>query len=105
MDTFAALALATDPPDQTVLEREPERKSAPLISMTGWKMIIGQSVYQLVVVSLLDSAGARILRYTEPELESLETLIFNAYVWMQFFNLYKYVVASVYLSILKLTRE
>ncbi|KAF5015082.1 hypothetical protein F66182_13711, partial [Fusarium sp. NRRL 66182] len=31
MDTFAALALATDPPAASVLERRPEPKSAPLI--------------------------------------------------------------------------
>ncbi|KAG0154927.1 hypothetical protein PDIDSM_500 [Penicillium digitatum] len=45
MDTFAALALATDPPTPTVLDRRPESKSDPLITLTMWKMIIGQSIY------------------------------------------------------------
>ncbi|KND87137.1 Calcium-transporting ATPase 2 [Tolypocladium ophioglossoides CBS 100239] len=91
MDTFAALALATDPPTATVLEREPEMKSAPLISTTGWKLIIGQSIYQLVVIMLLNFGGPRILGFTRPEeMETLETLIFNSYVWMQFFNLYNH---------------
>ena len=33
MDTFAALALATDPPNRSVLDRKPDRKSAPLITL------------------------------------------------------------------------
>jgi P-type Ca2+ transporter type 2C len=90
MDTFAALALATDPPDPTVLDRAPDRKSAPLISSPSWKMIIGQSIYQLTITLTLNFAGNSILGYTTPEeTESLETLVFNVFVWMQFFNLYK----------------
>jgi len=90
MDTFAALALATEPPKRSVLDRKPERKSAPLISFTGWKMILGQSILQLVVTLTLYFAGNDILGYRSPEeRESLETLIFNTYVWMQFFNLWK----------------
>lgn len=90
MDTFAALALATDPPDRTVLDRTPDRKSAPLISFSGWKMIIGQSIYQLIITLTLNFAGNSILGYTTPEeMESLETLVFNVFVWMQVFNLYK----------------
>ncbi len=90
MDTFAALALATDPANPVVLERQPEGRTAPLISTAGWKMIIGQSIYQLAVVMALNFAGNQILGFTEPEdAETLQTLIFNSYVWMQFFNLYK----------------
>jgi P-type Ca2+ transporter type 2C len=90
MDTFAALALATDPPSRHILDRQPERKSAPLISFTAWKMIVGQSIFQLVVTLVLNFAGNDILGYTTPEEQgSLETLVFNTYVWMQFFNMYK----------------
>jgi P-type Ca2+ transporter type 2C len=87
MDTFAALALATDPPTPSILERKPEPKSAPLISLNMWKMIIGQSIYQLIVILVLNFAGNEILGYeTEFERSRLETLIFNIYVWMQLFN-------------------
>ena len=90
MDTFAALALATDPPSPSLLKRKPEPKSAPLITLTMWKMIIGQSIYQLVVALILNFRGADILGYTDPhELEQLPTLIFNTFVWMQIFNQYK----------------
>ncbi len=90
MDTFAALALATDPPTSSILDRKPEPKTAPLITLNMWKMIIGQSIYQLAVTLVLNFAGNSILGYnTEAEKNQLETLIFNIYVWMQFFNQYK----------------
>lgn len=90
MDTFAALALATDPANPAVLERQPERKTAPLIGLTGWKMIIGQAIYQLAIILTLHFAGADILAFTGPlDAETLRTLVFNSYVWMQFFNLSK----------------
>lgn len=37
--TFAALALATDPATKQSLTRQPESKSAGLISADMWKMI------------------------------------------------------------------
>ena len=89
MDTFAALALATDPPTESILDRPPEPKSAPLITITMWKMIIGQSVYQLFFTLLLFFGGVRILSYdTTREQNQLQTLIFNVFVWMQIFNQY-----------------
>ena len=87
MDTFAALALATDPPAPTILDRKPDPRSSRLITLNMWKMIIGQSIYQLIVTLVLNFAGNRILGYkTEHEKSQLETLIFNSYVWMQIFN-------------------
>jgi P-type Ca2+ transporter type 2C len=90
MDTFAALALATDPPAPSALKRRPEPKSAPLITLNMWKMIIGQSIYQLVVTLILYFAGESILSYsTEGERDRLQSTIFNTFVWMQIFNQYK----------------
>ena len=89
MDTFAALALATDPPTPKILDRPPEPKSAPLITLTMWKMIIGQSIFQLFFTLLLFFGGVRILSYDSPrEHLQLPTLIFNTFVWMQIFNQY-----------------
>jgi Ca2+-transporting ATPase len=85
MDTFAALALATDPPTPSILKRKPEPKSAPLITTTMWKMIIGQSIYQLAVTLVLNFAGTAITTYTG---RYKQTLIFNTFVWMQVFNQY-----------------
>lgn len=90
MDTFAALALATDPPTPDVLYRKPEPKSAPLITITMWKMIIGQAIYQLVVTFIIHFAGKSIFGYsTATELGQLNTIVFNTFVWMQIFNQYK----------------
>ena len=91
MDTFAALALATDPPPQSILDRKPDPKSAPLITINMWKMILGQAVYQLIVAFVLNFAGIKILGY-EDNLsghKQLSTLVFNTFVWMQIFNQYK----------------
>ncbi|KAF1945231.1 calcium transporting P-type ATPase-like protein [Clathrospora elynae] len=87
MDTFAALALATDPPTRSLLDRKPDPKSAPLITLRMWKMIIGQAIYQLVVTFVLYFAGESILSYeSDKEREQMPALIFNIFVWMQIFN-------------------
>jgi P-type Ca2+ transporter type 2C len=90
-DTLAALALATDPPAPGILNRSPEPKSAPLISVTMWKMIVGQSIFQLAVTLTLYFGGAKILSYGTDQVAQLQTVVFNVFVWMQIFNQYKYV--------------
>jgi len=87
-DTLAALALATDPPQPRVLDRKPEPRMAPLITIDMWKTIIVQSIYQTAVTLVLYFAGSRIFPYSA---EEISTLVFNTYVWMQIFNMYKYV--------------
>lgn len=104
MDTFAALALATDAPTEKILDRKPTPKRAPLITTNMWKMIIGQAVYQLIVTFVLYFAGYSILGYDtravnafpndpvarkalQDDLHSeLRTIVFNTFVWMQIFN-------------------
>lgn len=93
MDTFAALALATDPPTRSVLDRMPDRKSAPLITLRMTKMIIGQAICQLAITFVLNFGGKKLLGYnnTEHDAEELNTLVFNTFVWLQIFNEIKYV--------------
>ncbi|KFY51542.1 hypothetical protein V497_09054 [Pseudogymnoascus sp. VKM F-4516 (FW-969)] len=98
MDTMAALALATDPPTRSILDRKPEPKSAPLISLRMWKMIIGEAIYQLVITFMLYFGAASIFSYNTPpkdpsdlsappaETQLVGTLVFNTFVWMQIFN-------------------
>ncbi|RLL95662.1 hypothetical protein CFD26_104621 [Aspergillus turcosus] len=89
MDTFAALALATDPPTEDILQRPPRPRSAPLFTVTMWKLILGQSIYKLALCFTLYFAGDTILNYNtdihQQQLE-LDTIIFNTFVWMQIFN-------------------
>lgn len=89
MDTFAALALATDPPPPSILDRKPDRKSAPLITTRMGKMIIGQAICQLAITLVLNFAGPTLLGYNvaDPgQKTQLKTLIFNTFVWLQIFN-------------------
>jgi len=87
MDTLAALALATDPPSDSVLDRKPERKGAPIISTTMWKMIFGQAVYQLLITFLVYFGGVKVLPGPDDMTEAqIHTLVFNTFVWMQIFN-------------------
>ncbi|KAK1245896.1 hypothetical protein MKX07_004965 [Trichoderma sp. CBMAI-0711] len=87
MDIFASLAFATDHPSPDFLMRKPEPRNTPIINITMWKMIVGQSIYQLLVVFLVHYVGWDLFNPgTEHEIEKLQTLVFNIYVWMQFFN-------------------
>ena len=87
MDTLAALALATDPPTEKILDRPPQGKKEPLITTNMWKMISGQAVYQLVVTFVLYFAGQSIFGYSGDEQQKqLNTMVFNTFVWMQIFN-------------------
>jgi Ca2+-transporting ATPase len=92
MDTLAALALATDFPTRTLLERKPERKDSAFITTPMWKQIIGQAIYQLIIVFMMLFAGPPGLfpYLSEGLMASMEshwaTVIFNAFVWMQIFN-------------------
>ncbi|KAG1456396.1 hypothetical protein G6F56_006840 [Rhizopus delemar] len=83
MDTFAALALATDPPTPELLDRNPEPRNAPLITFKMWKMIIGQAIFQIIVTLVL--LYSSVLNYPT-ESVVLQTVVFNTFVFCQIFN-------------------
>jgi Ca2+-transporting ATPase len=92
MDTFAALALSTDFPTDDLFSRKPEPRTASVLTTTMWKMIMGQSIYQLAVIFTLHYAGGRLFGYRgDNEEKHLQTMVFNIYVLMQFFNQFKFV--------------
>ena len=82
-DTLGALALATDPPTLALLDRPPIPKDAPMVTLDMWKMIFGQSTLQLAVLVTLGFAGPQLTGWSGP---ALRTVIFNTFVWLQFFN-------------------
>ncbi|WRT66112.1 calcium-translocating P-type ATPase, PMCA-type [Kwoniella shivajii] len=88
MDTFAALALATDPATEASLDRKPDRKGAPLITVEMFKMICIQAVYQIIVCLVLHFVGLRILGLpsTDQNNTELGALVFNCFVFCQIFN-------------------
>lgn len=51
IDTFAALALATEPPTEKLLTKsKQEPREAPIISASMYRNIIGHSVYQIAIL-------------------------------------------------------
>ncbi|KAF9448305.1 calcium-transporting ATPase [Macrolepiota fuliginosa MF-IS2] len=88
MDTFAALALATDPATEKLLERKPDKKTAPLFTTEMYKMILFQSIYQIVIILVFHFRGHQILGYDFTNRSNLivKTLVFNTFVFAQIFN-------------------
>ncbi|KAI9120516.1 hypothetical protein K1719_007549 [Acacia pycnantha] len=87
MDTLGALALATEPPTDELMKRPPVGRGASFITKPMWRNIIGQSIYQLVVLAVLNFDGKNILKLNGPDAASvLNTLIFNSFVFCQVFN-------------------
>ncbi|KAL1405555.1 plasma membrane calcium [Vanrija albida] len=89
MDTFAALALATDPATRKSLDRPPEKKNAPLINVDMIKMIIIQAIYQVILCLVLHFRGHQILNlnHTPRNDARLRALVFNCFVFCQIFNM------------------
>ncbi|XP_068108977.1 plasma membrane calcium-transporting ATPase 2 isoform X7 [Hyperolius riggenbachi] len=93
MDTFASLALATEPPTESLLLRRPYGRNKPLISRTMMKNILGHAVYQLTLIFTLLFAGEVIFNIDSGRNAPLHsppsehyTIIFNTFVMMQLFN-------------------
>uniref|UniRef100_A0A3B3TJ37 Calcium-transporting ATPase n=1 Tax=Poecilia latipinna TaxID=48699 RepID=A0A3B3TJ37_9TELE len=93
MDTFASLALATEPPTEALLRRKPYGRNKPLISSTMTKNILGHAVYQLILIFTLLFAGEKIFDIDSGRNAPLHsppsehyTIIFNTFVMMQLFN-------------------
>eukprot|EP01066_Platyproteum_vivax_P018801 Platyproteum_vivax@DN759_c0_g1_i1.p1 len=71
MDTLGAIALATEPPTDALLDRLPHSRHEYLVSKEMWKNILGQSIYQLGWMFSLIFAGERFLpEFGEQELFS-----------------------------------
>ncbi|XP_019360656.1 PREDICTED: plasma membrane calcium-transporting ATPase 2 isoform X6 [Gavialis gangeticus] len=93
MDTFASLALATEPPTESLLLRKPYGRNKPLISRTMMKNILGHAVYQLTLIFTLLFIGEQMFQIDSGRNAPLHsppsehyTIIFNTFVMMQLFN-------------------
>jgi P-type Ca2+ transporter type 2C len=85
MDSMAALALGTETPTHRLLQRLPYRRDASLISRVMWRNIFAQSALQLIILMVILFDGYEIW---DVERESVKhyTLVFNTFVFLQFFN-------------------
>ncbi|CAD8083816.1 unnamed protein product [Paramecium primaurelia] len=79
MDTFASLALATEPPSAALLDRQPYKRTQPIVSAYMYRTICCQSLYQLAVLNCI------LFLYPSDELTKL-SIFFQTFVIMQVFN-------------------
>ncbi|XP_035857036.1 plasma membrane calcium-transporting ATPase 1-like isoform X1 [Sander lucioperca] len=93
MDTFAALALATEQPTEELLLRKPYGRNKALISRTMLKNILGHAIYQLAVIFTLLFYGEKLFNIDSGRDAPLHappsehyTIVFNVFVLMQIFN-------------------
>lgn len=93
MDSLASLALASEPPVDELLQKPPVNRTNHMISKRMWGNMLGQAVYQIIVIMLLLFLGPS--WFDIPPGHQVEaqgqnsvhyTIIFNTFVWMQLFN-------------------
>ncbi len=85
MDTFAALALATEPPSDDVMKQAPRDKTAFIITPTMWRWILVFGIAFIVAlvayVRYITPGGAEASRHDV-------TVLFTGFVMLQFWNLF-----------------
>jgi len=91
MDSFAALALATETPTPSLLDRPPNGLGEPLINNKMWRMIIGQAIFQIAFLLIIlygyDSMSDVFPRTDHPDAKLIQhCIIFNSFVFAQVFN-------------------
>ncbi|CAI7854914.1 unnamed protein product, partial [Closterium sp. NIES-54] len=89
MDTLGALALATEPPTDSLMLKPPVGRRTPFISSIMWRNIAGQSVFQLALMAALQMYGDKMFGFTAVDKDGvlrLNTIIFNTFVFCQVFN-------------------
>ena len=95
MDTLAALALATESPDDSLLDRKPYGKTESLITSHMWVAILTQGVFQLIILFIIFYTGefwcskpAYYSGYSYTAIQTNNTMVFNTFVLFQLFNLF-----------------
>jgi Ca2+-transporting ATPase len=91
MDSFGALALATRGPSNELLLRPPYGRGDSLLSNVLLRNIIGHCIYQIIVLLLILFGSEKIFGCKPEKAADEEAYIsgflFNAFVYMQVFNL------------------
>jgi Ca2+-transporting ATPase len=63
MDTLGALALATEPPRDSLMLRKPYGRTEPIINNVMWRNLLLMALYQLIVLFVLYWGGCSILNF------------------------------------------
>lgn len=89
MDTFAALALATELPTEALLNRKPYGRTKPLITRRMLRTVLGHATYQIIIIftllhkpKFIPNGGVLLVQYSATHL----SVMFNVFVFMQVFN-------------------
>ncbi|KAK7832934.1 putative calcium-transporting atpase 13 [Quercus suber] len=83
MHNLVALALATEKPTKTLMEKPRMGWTKPLITNNMWRNLLAQVLYKIVVILTLKFKGQLIFNVCE---KVRDTLIFDTFVLCQFFN-------------------
>ncbi|PUZ48775.1 hypothetical protein GQ55_7G273800 [Panicum hallii var. hallii] len=90
MDTLGALALATEPPTNHLMERPPVGRREPLITNIMWRNLIIMALFQVSVLLTLNFKGISLLQLKNDDPAHADkvknTFIFNTFVLCQVFN-------------------
>lgn len=78
MDTFAALALATEPPPKNILKRAPLKKDDPIITKVMGRNVQGHAIYQCVILLVILFAGPTFLLDYQYETQCVEYIKNNS---------------------------
>ncbi|KAI5311826.1 hypothetical protein L3X38_040999 [Prunus dulcis] len=88
MDTLGAQALATEPPNDHLMDRPPVGRKDPLITNIMWRNLLLQAFCQVSILLVLNFQGINILHLNhDPNIDYAHklknTLIFNTFVLCQ----------------------
>jgi Ca2+ transporting ATPase len=95
MDTFAAFALSTEPPLPSIIVGPPLNADAQLLTPVIWRQIIGMSIWNTIVMTLMIFFGPLIAGLTYKVTDTANgnddkkkhlTMIFTTFVMLQVFN-------------------
>ena len=96
MDSFASLALATEKPNDKLLERKPYKRNASILTLFMKVNIVSQGLFQIFILLFILFKGDKLFGVnSDRELEHYEwnsehgyhfTIFFDIFVFMQVFN-------------------
>lgn len=90
MDTLGALALATEPPTDHLMQRPPVGRRESLITNIMWRNLIIMALFQVTVLLTLNFRGKSLLQLKNDNPAHADTVkntfIFNTFVLFQVFN-------------------
>lgn len=102
MDTFAAFALATEPPMDSIVAGEPYTEDQPVLTPEVWRQVFGVSVWNVGLMVFLMTFGKMLggfdYNYSTTTLDSNQTdgkpqdklkhmtMMYNTFIFLQVFN-------------------